>query len=161
MVEAMGIFESFVRSGSTSYGLNTSESTVSEAISTHPFDERNIHPEIGSVSQRLFDDGHYAHATLEAFKIIEQTVKKLSLLELSGQKLMMDAFSDRDPKIQINALSNQSDKDEQTGYKFMFAGAMSGIRNPRAHETIRDDIETCLDHLSIASALLRKLDTVK
>jgi len=39
------------------------------------------------------------------------------------------------------------------------AGAMLGIRNPRGHKTgMVDDPDVCLDHLSLASMLVRRLD---
>jgi len=125
---------------------------------SHPFDERNIHPAIAAVSVKLFDDGHYSQATFEAFKYLDISVKKLSKINESGFKLMMAAFSEVSPKIKLTALLNQSEVDEQMGYKFIFAGAMSAIRNPRGHDINIDPIDRCLDHLSLASVLLRRLE---
>ncbi len=124
----------------------------------HPFDERNIHPEISAVSIKLFDDGHYSQATFEAFKYIDVKVKRLSSLNESGHRLMMAAFSETSPKIKLTSLTSQAEIDEQMGYKFIFAGAMSAIRNPRGHEINIDPIGLCLDHLSFASVLLRRLE---
>ncbi|MEP3224722.1 MAG: TIGR02391 family protein [Parasphingorhabdus sp.] len=108
--------------------------------------------------QKLFDDGHYSQATFEAFKYLDITVKKLSNLSESGYKLMMAAFSESSPKIKLTGLLTQSEIDEQSGYKFIFAGAMSAIRNPRGHDINIDPIDRCLDHLSFASVLLRRLE---
>lgn len=123
----------------------------------HPFDERNIHPDIAAVSIKLFDDGHYSQATFEAFKFIDIQVHKISGVNDSGHKLMMAAFSDNNPKIKLTSLNSQSEIDEQSGYRFIFAGAMSAIRNPRGHDINFDPIDRCLDHLSFASVLLRRL----
>jgi uncharacterized protein (TIGR02391 family) len=79
----------------------------------------------------------------------------------SGHKLMMEAFNDARPKIKLNDLSTVSDKDEQGGFRFIFAGSMSAIRNPRAHEIKADPIDLCLDHLSFASVLLRTFESRK
>jgi uncharacterized protein (TIGR02391 family) len=125
---------------------------------SHPFDERNIHPEISAVSLKLFDDGHYSQATFEAFKYLDIAVKKLSGINESGVKLMMAAFADANPKVKLTALRTQSEIDEQSGFKFIFAGAMSAIRNPRGHDINIDPIDRCLDHLSLASVLLRRLE---
>src|SRR3954469_5694050 len=89
---------------------------------THPFDERNIHPTIGAVSVKLFDDGHYSQATFEAFKFLDLEVQKLSKINESGFKLMMTALNEANPKIKLTPLSNQSEIDEQMGYRFVFAG---------------------------------------
>lgn len=131
---------------------------LQEARNAHPFDERNIHPEIAMVSLRLFDDGHYSQATFEAFKLLDQSVKAASGIDESGYKLMMAAFSETKPKIALNKLITTSEKDEQLGFKHVFAGAMSAIRNPRGHEILADPIDLCLDHLSFASVLLRRFD---
>lgn len=128
------------------------------AQATHPFDERNIHTDIAKVARKLFDDGHFSQATFEAFKYLDNRVKKLSKIKESGFKLMMAAFAEANPKIKLTALSNDSEVDEQSGYKFIFAGAMSAIRNPRGHENLVDPIDLCLDHLSFASVLLRRLE---
>jgi uncharacterized protein (TIGR02391 family) len=153
MNNSLTAFESFVRIA----GVLNVVDEVYESQS-HPFDERNIHPEIGAVSLKLFDDGHYSQATFEAFKFLDVTVKRLSGVNDSGYKLMMAAFSETNPKIKLSKLEGQSEMDEQMGYKFIFAGAMSAIRNPRGHEINNDPIDRCLDHLSLASVLLRRLE---
>ena len=58
-------FEKIARvSGGLSYGLDE------EVVQNHPFDERNIHPSISSVSMGLFDDGHYSQAPLRRLNIL-------------------------------------------------------------------------------------------
>lgn len=129
-----------------------------QAVNSHPFDDRNIHPSIAACSRRLFDDGHFSQATFEAFKFIDKEVERVSGLEDSGKSLMMAAFKENDPKIRLTPLTTSSEQNEQEGYKFLFAGAIVGIRNPRGHDVGKlDRIEECLDHLCLASMLLRKL----
>ena len=41
------------------------------------FTNRMSHPDVAKVSQKLFDNGHYSQATLEAFKSLENLVKKI------------------------------------------------------------------------------------
>jgi uncharacterized protein (TIGR02391 family) len=154
MSSTLAAFENFIRNTRL---LNLVDNKYDNQF--HPFDERNIHPEISSVSLKLFDDGHYSQATFEAFKFLDVSVKKLSGVNDSGYKLMMAAFAETNPKIQLTKLATQSEIDEQMGYKFIFAGAMSAIRNPRGHEINNDPIDRCLDHLSLASVLLRRLET--
>jgi uncharacterized protein (TIGR02391 family) len=125
----------------------------------HPFEERNVHPEIDNITRKLFDDGHYSQATFEAFKFLDKEVQKISRLSASGWKLMMAAFNEDAPKIKLTKLSNTSEKDEQEGYKFIFSGAVRAIRNPRGHEFgIHETPDQCLDHVSLASLLLRRLN---
>ena len=70
----------------------------------------------------------------------------------------MAAFNETNPKIKLNDLSTVSEKDEQMGFRYVFAGSMTAIRNPRGHDVVADPIDLCLDHLSFASVLLRTFD---
>lgn len=156
MSEALALFERITR-----VVRNVGQPSVAESRGVHPFDERNIHPEITRVSMKLFDDGHYSQATFEAFKYLDVQVKKLSGINDSGYKLMMAAFAEAAPKIKLTDLITTSDIDEQMGFKFMFAGVMSAIRNPRGHDITSDPIDRCLDHLSVASVLFRRMEERK
>jgi len=125
----------------------------------HPFDVRDIHPKFPIQVRTLFDDGHFAQATFEAYKYIDNEIQRLSGIHESGKKLMMRAFSEESPAIRVTATGTVTERDIQEGYKFIFAGSSLAIRNPRAHEhSIVDAADTCLDHLSIASHLLRRLE---
>ncbi len=128
----------------------------------HPFDVLNIHPEIQRTSRSLFDDGYFSLATFEAFKFIENKVQiESGMSNFSGQDLMMKAFDENNGKIKLRGLISTTSKNEQMGYKFIFAGSMSAIRNPRAHKTaskVNETSEECLDHLVLASFLVKTLD---
>jgi uncharacterized protein (TIGR02391 family) len=137
------------------------EARSEPAGGSHPFDERNIHPKIESVSKKLFDDGHYAQSTFEAYKLVDKEVSALAKSSESGVKLMMKAFNEQSPLIKLTPMATPSEKDEQEGYKFIFSGSIMAIRNPRGHEyAVKDSPTECLDHLSLASMLLRRLERV-
>lgn len=154
----LGRFERIVRT-TNAPAKPQSEVSAEELLQVHPFDERNIHPEIAKIARKLFDDGHYSQATFEAFKYIDKTVSDLSGIQETGEKLMMQAFAEGGPRIKLTNLNSMSEISEQKGFKFMFAGSMGAIRNPRGHEySMSDPVSLCLDHLSFASTLLRRLD---
>lgn len=132
---------------------------IEEPGQLHPFDERNIHPQIAKVARKLFDDAHYPQATFEACKLVDKAVSKISGIQKSGFDLMMQAFNEANPTIKLTDMSGVSEVDEQKGYRHIFAGSMSAIRNPRGHEyDMSDPISLCLDHLSVVSVLLRRLE---
>ena len=56
MVERFTRFEQIARSIN---GFGTVDKR-SDKDQLHPFDHRNIHPDIATVSRELFDDGHYS-----------------------------------------------------------------------------------------------------
>ncbi len=134
------------------------ESNVN-STNSHPFESRNLFPSFPAKVRKLFDDGHYSEATFEALKFMDRQVQAIAGSCESGFKLMMSVFGGENPTLQLTALSSESQVDEQKGYQFIFAGIMSAIRNPKGHEySIEDDLDTCLDHLTIVSALLRRLE---
>jgi len=154
MAKSFALFESIARRTS---GLTAVSAGPTEGL--HPFDERNVHSKIEKISKKLFDDGHYSQATFEAFKLLDKEVQKLSKVSESGVKLMMQAFSENSPPIRLTALATTSERDEQQGYKFIFSGSVMAIRNPRGHEiNLADSPTQCLDHLSLASLLFRRLE---
>jgi uncharacterized protein (TIGR02391 family) len=74
---------------------------------------------------------------------------------------MQTAFSPKNPVLKFNKLASQSDIDEQQGFMFMFCGAVSGLRNPRAHGFIQDDPERALEFIAFVSLLAKLLGEAK
>lgn len=158
MATGLDWFEHVVRSSPTQT-IEEPEIETTPASLLHPFDLRNVYSGFPQKVRDLFNDGHCAEATFAAFKYVDKIVQKHSGKRESGQKLMMAVFSKDNPVIKLNSLANQSEEDEQEGYRFMFAGAVMGIRNPGGHEVeMSDDPDVCLDHLSFASLLIRRLE---
>lgn len=152
-MEALETFQDIVRRAS-----QFTEETLERAGPSHPFDERAIHEKLPSKVRKLFDDTHYAEATFESYKFLDRKISQFSGVKDSGYKLMMAALAEKGP-LPINAGKTDSEKDEQRGYQFILAGAMSALRNPRGHEfDYSDQVDTCLDHLSLASMLIRKIE---
>lgn len=154
MSENLQRFERIVR---TAHIFTEGDSGIGSSI--HPFEERNVHSDLPGQVRELFDNGHYAQATFEALKYLDEEVQRISPDQDYGKSLMMRVFGGNPPKLSLNPGMTPSEQSEQEGYKFLFAGAMAGIRNPRGHKTgIVDDPDICLDHLVLTSMLLRKLE---
>ena len=124
------------------------------------FDELVTSDSLKQSSASLFADGYYARAVEEAFKCLNNAVKdKSGTTDRDGNSLMRAVFSPNAPILKLNPLQSPSQRDEQQGYMDLFAGAMTGIRNPRAHEhSLADAGEVALELLVLANHLMRKLD---
>ena len=71
---------------------------------------------------------------------------------------MARAFSESEPKIRLNPMATMTDRIEQEGFRFMFMGAVLGIRNPKGHDLIvQNDLYKTLEYLGRASLLLRRI----
>lgn len=124
-----------------------------------------IHPKIVAVSQKLFEDGHYANAAEDAFVEINDRVKKL-FLKINptatkipdGYTAMNTVFSDNTPMVEFCDRSTDTGSNIQKGYMQMLAGAMSALRNPKAHANITITKDDAMRRLMFASMLMYKID---
>jgi uncharacterized protein (TIGR02391 family) len=123
--------------------------------------DRDLHPKIGEAAGKLYLDGHYANAIVDAVKALNNLVRLHSGKDLDGDKLMTTVFSPDNPILRFNGLEDQSDRDEQKGFMMMFAGVVAGLRNPRAHKLIQDDPEHALEFIAHVSHLAKLLDRAK
>lgn len=137
----------------TEYGLESNDGSI---------DKGYMHPVVGDLSKTAMQVGLYADAVERAFKAINSRVKKMVKGQVpasdDGVKLMQEVFSEKSPLIRVAAKDDPSGADVQRGYMFMFAGGMSAIRNPKAHDNIEIDKNDALRKLYFASMLMYKLD---
>lgn len=147
--------------------LEILEEQVDPVVSSGPskairaYNGLDIHSEISRASSNLYLDGHYANAVEASVKALNGLVRLRSGLEYDGTTLMERAFNPSNPVLKFNSLQDQSDKDEQKGFMQMFSGAVSGLRNPRAHGFIHDDPERALEFIALVSLLAKLLDEAK
>ena len=121
-----------------------------------------MHPTISNIAKERFDNGYFADAVEAAFKEVNVRVKKIvkykTESEFDGATLMKNAFSVNNPIIKIGDLSNETGRNVQQGYMEMFAGAMTGIRNPKAHNNQTITQSDAIRKLHFASMLMYKID---
>ncbi len=121
-----------------------------------------IHPSVVTAAKPRFDSGQYAAAAEAALKAVNARVKRLWLAtgqaEKDGKTLMLAAFSPSAPAIRLDDLSTESGRSVQEGYMHLFAGAIQGIRNPKAHDNVTITPERAWHFLVVASLLMSKLD---
>lgn len=122
----------------------------------------DLHPEIARACTKLFEDGHYAEAVENGCKVLDMLVKMRSMkLDPSGTELMQLVFSPKAPVLKYNEQTNDSERSEQQGMMYLFAGAMLALRNPRAHGLVQDHPENAVEYLSFLSMLAKSLDRTK
>ena len=127
------------------------------------FNALHLHKKVIEVSKDLFKNGHYSEAILKSLIALNESVKEKSgITEKDGFDLMNHVFQEERPILKLNELRTRSDKDEQKGFRFIFAGSMAGIRNPKAHTIVNQkDPYRTLEYLALVSLLFRRLDEAK
>jgi uncharacterized protein (TIGR02391 family) len=126
----------------------------------HALSLTDLHPAVRAAAEQLYRDGHYARAVAEAFKAIELAVRDRVPTAGTGAGALGKAFADNGP-IDVRRHPGQTGADEQAGFRHLFMGAAGALRNPRVHEVVNDDPLSALEHLAVASLLLRRLDTAQ
>ena len=124
-----------------------------------------MHPRIVKSSKKLYLDGHYANAAEDAFIEINDRIKKLykklnptATKIPDGDAAITTVFSPNKPMVQVCDISTDSGLNEQKGFMFMLQGAMSALRNPKAHKNIYLDENEAFRRLMFASMLMYKID---
>ena len=129
---------------------------TTETIKTEDFWAR-LRPSVVRTSKARFESGQYADSVEAALKElnsrIKEHVRKATSQEFDGADLMNRAFSLGSPIIRVADLSTEDGKNMQKGYMQIFAGAMTGIRNPKAHWNVVIDEKRAIHHLHLASLL--------
>lgn len=104
----------------------------------------------------------YADAVESALKEVNFRAKELYRKyrneKKDGQDLMRKAFTPSNPFLIFEGIDTESGRNVQEGYMQIFAGAMQGIRNPKAHENLSISREDAVKCLILASLLMDKID---
>ncbi len=124
-----------------------------------------VHPRVCALARPRFEAGFFGDAVETSFKEVNDAVKRLVReadgRELDGAGLMTTAFSPQNPIVRLTKLETESDRSEQQGYMQIMAGAMTGIRNPKAHANLNPDSTKALHLICLASLLMHKVDERK
>ena len=135
---------------------------------------RRLHQTVKESSYEDYKKEDFYRAVEESLKRYQTKVQTKAGVDEDGQKLMLSVFGKDKAILSVSSQYKKSDGSEfsqstkeniEEGQKFMSAGMMSGVRNPIAHEEIRElkrsglfTENDCLDMLSLLSHLFRRLD---
>ena len=115
----------------------------------------------------MYRDGSYAEAACNAFIEINSRLKELYRTAYpdsenvpDGQALMNKVFADNDPVFEAGDRTTQTGKDIHLGTRFLFAGAMAALRNPKSHENIELEKDDSMRRMIFASMLMFKIDEI-
>lgn len=95
--------------------------------------------ELWEAIQKNYDSENYTGAILDAVFRLTDTIRNKTGLEGDGVGLIGQAFGGDDPRIKLNKLQTDSEKDIQRGIQEILRGIYTGIRNPRSHDAMVDD----------------------
>lgn len=102
-----------------------------------------ISPELWAAVRRSYEGQSWSNAILDAIHHFSDVVRTKSGLQSDGTALAGQAFGGKDPKIRLNRLATESDKNVQAGVEQIARGLYQAVRNPRSHERLEDSQNDC------------------
>ena len=120
-----------------------------------------IDVELWEVIQKNYDAENYTGAILDAVFKLTDTIRNKTGLEGDGASLIGQAFGGDDPRIKLNKLQTDSEKDIQRGIQEVLRGIYTGIRNPRSHDAMVDDKVSTDAIIIFINYLLKLIDQSK
>lgn len=121
-----------------------------------------VHPRIAALARPRYEAGFFGDAVESSYKEVndamKRLVKEIDGRELDGAGLMTTALSPQNPIIRLSRMSDETERGIQQGYMQIFAGAMTGIRNPKAHGNLNPEGSKALHLIALASLLMHKID---
>lgn len=107
--------------------------------------QSQIRDELWEIVRSSYEAEHYTHAIKDAMSFVTEVLRDKSGLDGDGRNLARAALGHgkgNTPKIQVNKLETQTERDIQDGLREVLSGMYALVRNPRTHERVEDDKKT-------------------
>lgn len=111
--------------------------------------------------RRNYESGNWTNSILDAIHFLSDVIREKSSLEGDGAALIGQAFGGKTPKIRINRLETESERNIQSGLEQILRGIYQGIRNPRSHERVEDKRENCDAIIIFINYLIQEIGAAK
>jgi uncharacterized protein (TIGR02391 family) len=142
--------------------LRMERDILMRALAKDAVEALKLQPRIAAACTRLFVDGHFRQAVLDASLALTEYVKERSgCRERDGADLMRYVFSRNGSVLAFNLLADETDRSEQEGMMHLFEGVMLALRNPRAHTLSDDSPEQALEYIALLSLLAKQVERAR
>lgn len=123
--------------------------------------KNEISSELWDNIKKNYETDNYSGAILDAVFSLTDTIRNKTGLEGDGANLVGQAFGGDNPRIKLNKLQTDSEKDVQRGTQEILKGIYTAIRNPRSHDAIGDTRKTADSIIVFINYLLGQIDESK
>lgn len=114
-----------------------------------------ISDELWASVRQSYESEAWANAILDAMHHFGDVLRLKSGLQSDGIALVGAALGTKDPKIKLNRLVTESERNIQAGVEQLARGLYQAVRNPRSHERVVDSKVDCDAILVFVDYLLR------
>ncbi|MCK4857245.1 MAG: TIGR02391 family protein [candidate division Zixibacteria bacterium] len=123
--------------------------------------ETNIQERLWAAIQTNHENRNYTGAILDAMHFLGNLLREKTEIEDDGVSLVGQAFGGKSPKLKVNKLQSESDKNIQKGVEQILRGLYQAIRNPRSHEKYQDDVQDAYSIILFVDFIVRIIDQSK
>ncbi len=111
--------------------------------------------------ESAYDRRDYTAAILDAIFFLGDVIRERTGLDCDGVALVGQAFGGKSPKLKVNKLESESERNVQQGVESMLRGLYQAIRNPRSHEKLIDSEQDADAIIPFVDFLLRIINQSK
>jgi uncharacterized protein (TIGR02391 family) len=104
--------------------------------------QTHIRDALWSAIQSTYQAGNYSHAILDAMHHLSNILRDKTGVDGDGAALVGQALGGDSPRLRINRLQTETERNEHRGIENILRGMYQAIRNPRSHEQVEDSQET-------------------
>ena len=104
--------------------------------------QTHIRQELWLAIASTYEAKNYSHAVLDAMHYLSDVIREKANVDGDGVGLVGKALGGETPRLRVNKLQTETERDIQKGLEQITRGLYLGIRNPRSHEQIQDTPET-------------------
>lgn len=108
-----------------------------------------------------YQEGNYKHAILDAIHFLSTVLRDRSGADGDGVALVGQALGGDAPKLRVNALQTESERNVQKGIEHLLRGIYLAVRNPRSHEASKDSQQDADPIIHFLDYILRIVNASK
>lgn len=109
--------------------------------------------------QSTYEAGNYSPAIVDAMHYLSNVLREKTGVDGDGKSLVGQALGGDSPRLRINKLQTDTERNEQQGIESILRGMYQAIRNPRSHEQIEDKQETADSIIFFINYLLSVIES--
>lgn len=104
--------------------------------------QTHVNPDLWRAVSSTYEAKNYSPAVLDAMHHLSNVLREKAGVDADGGALVGQALGGKTPRLRVNKLQTESERNVQKGLEQILRGLYLGIRNPRSHEQIEDSKET-------------------
>ena len=135
-----------------------SSDTSEEQVGTPMNLETTLEPRVWEAVRASFEARRFKEGVLDAIHLLTDVIRERSGEDGDGVALIGAAFGGNSPKLKINRLATETERNIQRGMEWLLRGFYQAIRNPRSHEAFEDNEPDAKTLVLFVDYLLRVVD---